>query len=43
MLRAAQWREACVPRVADATDKPVTTAQREVAEGKVKAVGREMI
>lgn len=43
MLRAAQLMEGCVPRVADTTDKPVTTAQREVAEGKVRAVGREEI
>jgi DNA-directed RNA polymerase subunit K/omega len=43
MLRAAQLMNGCVPRVADAADKPVTTAQREVAEGKVKANPRDTI
>jgi DNA-directed RNA polymerase subunit K/omega len=33
-LRAAQLMKGCVPRVAKA-HKPITTAQREVAEGKV--------
>ncbi len=43
MLRAAQLMNGCVPRVADAADKPVTTAQREVAEGKVRAIPRDAI
>mgnify|MGYP001226957835 CR=1 FL=1 len=42
MLRAAQLINGCVPRVADAADKPVTTAQREVAAGFVKAAPREL-
>ena len=33
-LRAAQLMRGCVPRVT-ASPKPVVTAQREVAEGKV--------
>ena len=37
MLRAAQLIQGCEPRVADTTNKPVTTAQREVAAGKVSA------
>jgi len=41
MLRAAQLINGCVPRVADAADKPVTTAQREVAAGLVKAAPRD--
>ena len=34
-LRAAQLMAGCVPRVA-ASAKPAITAQREVAEGKVR-------
>ena len=33
-LRAAQLKRGCTPRV-PASDKATTTAQREVAEGKV--------
>jgi DNA-directed RNA polymerase subunit K/omega len=33
-LRAAQLMRGCVPRVV-AAEKPVITAQREVADGKV--------
>ena len=33
-LRTAQLMRGCVPRVSKAL-KPITTAQREVAEGKV--------
>jgi DNA-directed RNA polymerase subunit K/omega len=34
-LRAAQLMRGCTPRVGATTGKHVTTAQREVAEGKV--------
>jgi DNA-directed RNA polymerase subunit K/omega len=34
-LRAAQLMAGCVPRV-PVSDKPAITAQREVAEGKVR-------
>lgn len=34
-LRAAQLMAGCVPRVPE-SDKPAITAQREVAEGKVR-------
>lgn len=34
-LRAAQLMRGCTPRVGQTTGKHVTTAQREVAEGKV--------
>jgi len=43
MLRATQLLNGCTPRVADSTNKPVTTAQREVAEGKVRADPRPTI
>lgn len=36
-LRTAQLMRGCVPRV-DGSDKPVTIAQREVAEGKIVRV-----
>jgi DNA-directed RNA polymerase subunit K/omega len=34
-LRAAQLMAGCVPRVPE-SDKPAITAQREVAEGKIR-------
>ncbi len=38
-LRAAQLMRGCTPRVT-AAEKPVVTAQHEVAEGKVLSVPR---
>ena len=38
-LRAAQLLRGCTPRV-EAAGKPTTTAQREVADGKVWAMQR---
>ncbi len=39
-LRAAQLMRGCTPRV-PLEHRPVITAQREVAEGKVKSAPRE--
>jgi DNA-directed RNA polymerase subunit K/omega len=42
-LRAAQLMRGCTPRVSSAGEKSVVTAQREVAEGKVVALPREVV
>jgi DNA-directed RNA polymerase subunit K/omega len=41
-LRSAQLMRGCVPRVASA-HKSITTAQREVAQGKVIGILRDAI
>jgi DNA-directed RNA polymerase subunit K/omega len=40
-LRTAQLMRGCTPRVA-AAGKPTTTAQREIASGKVASVARDV-